>query len=159
MAQFIHLFDARHERSIRRGGIRVRRTKWRLDNGVFAHPQTENPILNHQWMRELRRRQGLQLLAARLRIPDTELVRVGKYNATKLVLTAAAAIGVVREHSDPLGLEVIIPRAIAPHEILAIYRPPKVTGWRFYPAARGRKPCGCEYCQRGEPFSRRLRTD
>jgi hypothetical protein len=157
MALFIHLFDADDAAMIRRGGILVARSRQRPVNGVFAFPQTENFVVSHQWMRELRRRAGQTLLAARIRIGDGEAVFIGKYGEEHLRVSAAKAIGITRSHTDPLGLEVIIPRSIKPKEILAFYKPPKVVGWRYYPGARGRKPCGCRYCQRGEPFGRRLR--
>jgi hypothetical protein len=72
-------------------------------------------------------------------------------------VTAARAVGIVRQHHDPMGLQVILPRPVSPKEIESVYRPPKVVGWRYYPAAHGRSPCGCPYCQRGEPFGRRIR--
>lgn len=157
MAQFIHLFDAGNTSKIRKNGIVMSRARQRALNGVFVFPQTENFVVSHQWMRELRRRAGQTLLAARIRIGDDESVYIGKYNEAHLCVRAAEAVGIARDHSDPLGLEVIIPRSIKPKEILAFYKPPKVVGWRYYPGARGVKPCGCRYCQRGEPYGRRLR--
>jgi hypothetical protein len=157
MAQFIHLFDESDAASIRRGGIRVAKAKWRKFTGVFLFPLTENFVVSHQWMRELRRRKGRELLAARIRLRDAEPVLLGKYNEDHIEVTAARAIGIVRQHHDPMGLQVILLRAVKRKEIESFYRPPKVVGWRYYPAARGRNPCGCPYCQRGEPFSRRIR--
>jgi hypothetical protein len=110
-------------------------------------------MVNHQWMRELRRYSGQTVLAARIRIHDDETVLFGKYNQEHIEMTAAESVGMTRKHNDPMGLEVIIPRAILPKEIKSIYKPPKIVGWRYYPGAHGKKPCGCEYCQRGEPFS------
>jgi hypothetical protein len=157
MAQFIHLFDESDASSVRRCGIRVFKSKWRGANGVFLFPVTENFIVTHQWMRELRRLRGQSLLAARIRVNDAEPVLLGKYNGEHIEVSAAQAIGIVRAHHDPLGLEVILPRSVKGKEIESFYRPPKVTGWRYYPAARGRKPCGCPYCQRSEPFGKRIR--
>jgi hypothetical protein len=156
MAQFVHLAAEKDRRSILRGGIKVARTKRALP-GVFAHPQTENFVVSHQWMRELRRVHGLRLVGVRFRVPDTERVWLGKFNAEHVEVAAAEAIGIARQHTDPLGLEVIVPRPIRAKEIESIYIPPKVAGWRYYPGAKGRKPCGCPYCQRGEPFSARIR--
>jgi hypothetical protein len=150
MAQFIHLLDANDAARIRRSGIRVAKARWRKLNGVFLFPLTENFVVSHQWMRELRRRRGQTLLAARVRVDDAETVLLGKYNQDHIEVRAADAIGIVREHIDPLGLEVILPRSVKPREIESFYRPPKVVGWR---------PCPCSYCQRGEPFGRRLRDD
>lgn len=156
MAQFIHLFDERDEKNIRKNGIKIFRTAWRTHNGVFLFPQTENYLVNHQWMRELRRRQGQNLLAARIRIPDKESVLIGKYNEEHLKVTASEAIAIARQHSDPMGIEVIIKRKIMPKEIIGFYKPPRITGWRYHPNAKGTKPCGCPYCQRGEPYSQRI---
>jgi hypothetical protein len=157
MAQFIHLFDESDAASIKRSGIRIAKAKWRKSPGVFLFPLTENFVVSHQWMRELRRHRGQSLLAARIRLNDAELVLLGKFNKDPIEVTASRAIGIVRQHLDPLGLEVILPRSVRPKEIESLYRPPKVVGWRYYPAARGRRPCDCPYCQRGEPFSRRIR--
>jgi hypothetical protein len=157
MAQFVHLFDENDVGRIRRGGIRIAKSKWRKLNGVFLFPLTEHFVVSHQWMRELRRRRGQSLLAARIRVDDAELVLLGKYNEEHIQVLAAQAIKIVREHEDPMGLEVILPRSVKPKEIESFYRPPKVVGWRYYPAARGRRPCGCPYCQRGEPFGKRIR--
>jgi hypothetical protein len=157
MAQFVHLFDENDVARIRHHGIRVTKSKWRKLNGVFLFPLTENFVVSHQWMRELRRRRGQSLLAARIRVDDAEPVLVGKYNEEHVQVHAAEAIGIARKHQDPMGLEVILPRSVKPKEIESVYRPPKVVGWRYYPAARGRRPCGCPYCQKGEPFGKRLR--
>ena len=73
MAQLIHLAAERDRLSILRGGIKVIGTERAL-SGVFAHPQTENFVASHQWMRELRRFHGLRLVGVRFRIPDTERV-------------------------------------------------------------------------------------
>ena len=156
MAQFVHLAAESIHRSILRNGIKVSRAK-RAHRSVFAHPQTENFVVNHQWMRELRRFRGVSIIGVRFRIPDNERVWLGKYNAEHIDVAASEAVGIARQHTDPLGLEVIIPRPVRAKEIESIYSPPKVSGWRYYPGAKGRKPCGCPYCQRGEPYSKNLR--
>ena len=156
MAQFIHLADTKHRNLIGRNGIK----RSRLGSGeraVYAFPQTEDFVVSHQWMRELRRFRSLNMIAVKFRIPDAEPVTIGKFNETHIEVTAAEAIGIARLHDDPLGLEVKIPRGINPKEIMSFYTPEKVSGWRYYPKAKGRKPCGCRYCQRGEPFSQRIR--
>jgi hypothetical protein len=97
MAQFIHLFDEANANSIRRGGIRAAKSKWRKVSGVFLFPLTENFVINHQWMRELRRRRGQTLLAARVRLSDSESVLLGKYNEDHIEVSAAQAVGILRE--------------------------------------------------------------
>ena len=113
--------------------------------------------LTHQWMRELRRFDQRVTLAARFRIPDSEQVHIGRYNQEHLLVTASKVIAIAHNHDDGLGLEVIIPRKISSQEIIKIYQPSKVTGWRYYPEAHGKKPCACEYCQLGQPYSRQIR--
>jgi len=159
MAKFIHIFVENQMASILKNGIKINKSHGRETNGVFVSPLTENYFNSHQWQRELQRFKGAPTLAARIRIPDTELVFIGKYNEAHLELAASEAIGIARVHQDPLGLEVIIPRKIRRKEILQIYKPPKLVGWRFYPQAKGSKPCGCRYCQRGEPFSKKIQED
>jgi hypothetical protein len=158
VAQFIHLAAERDRRAILRSGIKVARTK-RPFAGVFAHPQTESFVVSHQWMREVKRFRGLSMVGVRFRIPDSERVWIGKYNDEHIEVAASEAVGIARQHLEPTGLEVIIPRPIRAKEIESIYAPQKAVGWRYYPAAKGRKPCGCPYCQRGEPFSRKIRRE
>jgi hypothetical protein len=155
MAQFIHLAEESYRRSIRQSGIKVSRTSSLA--GVYAYPQTENFVVNHQWMRELKRFRGKPTIAVRFCIPDSERVLIGKFNAEHIEVSASEAVGIARVHEDPLGLEVLIPRSIRAGEVRSFYVPPKVVGWRYYPAAKGRKPCGCPYCQRGEPYGKGIR--
>jgi hypothetical protein len=155
MAQFIHLAGESDRRSIRQSGIKVSRSG-RLA-GVYAYPQTENFVVNHQWMRELKRIRGKPMIAVRFRIADSERVLIGKFNAEHIEVSASEAVGIARDHEDPLGLEVVIPRSVRTGEVKSFYVLPKAVGWRYYPAAKGRKPCGCPYCQRGEPFSKDIR--
>jgi hypothetical protein len=156
VAQFVHLTSDAEVRSIRINGIKVSRKRGAHD-GVFAHPQTENFVVTHQWMRELRRFRGQRIVGVRIRLPDRERVWIGKFNAEHIDVSASEALGIARDHQDPLGLQVIIPRAVRASEVQAFYTPPKVVGWRYYPTAKGRKPCPCPYCQRGEPFSKHIR--
>ena len=157
MATFVHVCADRDRARILRSGIRVFRSKLRRLNGVFATPVVEDYYRTHQWLRELKRYENIPRLVVRFRIPDDERVLVGRYNEEHLTVTAAEAVAIARAHTDPLGLEVIIPRAIRPAEIMKVIRPLKPVGWRYHPGAKGTKPCGCPYCQRGEPKSRKLR--
>jgi hypothetical protein len=155
VAQFIHLAAESHQRSIRVNGIKASRSRGQF--GVYAYPQTENFLVNHQWMRELKRFLGKPIIAVRFGIPDAERVLIGKFNGQHVVVAASEAVGIAREHVDPLGLEVVIQRSVKPGEVRSFYVLPKAVGWRYYPAAKGRKPCGCPYCQRGEPYSKKIR--
>ena len=84
-------------------------------------------------------------------------MHIGKYNESHILVAASKAIEIFMNHSDGLGLEIIIPRVIKQKEIISIYQPPKTVGWRYYPNAHGNKPCGCEYCQLGQPYSHTIK--
>lgn len=120
-------------------------------------PVTDNHLVTHQWIRELRRTRKVPKIAVQFRVPDKENVKLGRYGPDKMTVKASEAIGIVSKHEASFGLEVILPRKVQPKEILKFYTPPKVTGWRYWPDAKGTKPCPCPYCQRGLPYSRRIR--
>jgi hypothetical protein len=48
-------------------------------------------------------------------------------------MSAAEALGAILNHTDPMGLEVIIPRKITAKEITRTYLAPRITGWRYIP--------------------------
>ena len=120
MVSFIHIADKNDEQAILRNGIRAvkRRTGVR---GVYATPVVPNFATTHQWARELKRRGIRTLVCVQFRVADEDHVLVGKYNGEKLEMTAAEALGVVLNHSDPMGLEVVIPRKIMAREITRTY--------------------------------------
>ena len=156
MASFIHIADKRNEQAILRNGIKsVKRRSGA--QGVYAMPVLPNFTSTHQWARELKRRPIRSFICVQFRISDEDSVLVGKYNGEKVEMTAAEAVSVVQTHTDPMGLEVLIPRKINPKEITRTYLAPRVTGWRYYPAAKGRPPfCHCKWCNRGEIRAQRL---
>ena len=51
--------------------------------------------------------------------------------------------------SSPEGFEVIVPRVIAPSEIVRVKALPQIVGWRYRPGANGSPPCICMCCERG----------
>ncbi len=71
-------------------------------------------------------------------------------------MTASEAVAAFLKHTDPMGLEVIVPRRIMPKEIARIYLAPRIAGWRYYPDAKGKTPCYCRFCNRGEIRAQRL---
>ncbi|WP_199226849.1 hypothetical protein [Opitutus sp. ER46] len=148
--------DERLAKRIAKTGIKPSEI-WNGEEYVFATPVLENFMVSHQWVRELKRRGIRTIAAVQFRIPDEEQVRVGHYGQEPLDTTAVGAIRVFREHTSGLGLQVMIPRKITSSEIMRVYTPSQGVGWRYYPEAKGRKPCGCEACQRGEIKSRRIR--
>ena len=156
MVSFIHIADKNNETMIRRNGIRSMKRRSGV-RGVYAMPVVPDFSTTHQWARELKRRAVRALICVQFKIPDEESVLVGKYNGDKREMTAAEALGALLEHTDPAGLEVVIPRKIAPNEITRTYPAPRVTGWRYYPSAKGNPPfCNCKWCNRGEIRAQRL---
>lgn len=159
MAQFIHLADERLVSHIEKTGIKPSLLWNSKTKHVFATPVLKDFMVSHQWLRELKRRGIRTIAAVQFRLPDDQPVKVGHYGRDRLETTAAGAVRIFREHQSPLGLEVLIPRKIQPDEIRRIYVPTQLVGWRFSPGAKGRKPCGCPYCARGEINSRKRRDE
>ncbi len=174
MPVFVHLASHRSIPSIRRKGIVPSRQAG--TPGVFALPVTRNFYVSHQWLRELRRWGRGTIVGVYFRLPDDEPVTVGHYGKGGVEMTAAEAAGILFdvERNDPArarerdrrskavqrghrlpvspeGIEVVIPRAILPSEIVRLSALPQVVGWRYYPGANGRAPCPCICCQRGVP--------
>jgi hypothetical protein len=160
MVSFIHIADEKSQQAILKAGIRAfkRRSGMR---GVYAMPVVPDFTKSHQWARELKRRGVRNLICVQFKIPDDEKVFVGKYNGDKIEMTAAEASGSVLHHTDPMGLEVILPRRVIPTEITRTYQAPRLVGWRYYPSAKGKPPfCHCKWCNRGEiKASRIIRGD
>jgi len=156
MASFIHIADKNKERAIQRNGIKSAKRLTGVQ-GVWAMPVVPNFTTTHQWARELKRWTIGTLLCVQFNVPDEEPVLVGKYNGEKLEMTAAEAIGAILDHTDPMGLEVVIPRKITAKEITRTYLAPRKTGWRYSPSAKGKPPfCNCKWCNRGEIRAKRL---
>lgn len=158
MATFVHIADQRDAAAIRRNGLTLPRTphpdSLRL-RGIFALPVVPNFLVSHQWVRELKRREFRSAVGVYFRVPDDTEVWAGLFNTDKERLTAAQAAAHLHD-TGTLGYEVILPRSIQPREITAV-RPVPAVGWRYFPAAKGRAPCFCPYCQRGQRGARRAR--
>jgi len=116
--------------------------------GVFCMPVLPNYYVSHEWLRELRRRGRPPRVAVDFVVPDEEPVLVGHYTRAHDEMTAAQASALIMRAEDPLGYEVVLPRAVTP-EIRRTRAVPQVVGWRYWPEARGRLPCPCPICQRG----------
>jgi hypothetical protein len=140
---------------IRRNGI----APGRHSGGVFAMPVTRNFYVSHQWLRELKRRGARTFVGVYFRVPDGQVVEVGRYGRPHQTMTAAKAAAMFMGDGNRDGWEVIIPRRIAATEIHRVRTLPQVIGWRFYPEAKGKRPfCPCRYCTRGEYGAARLRA-
>ena len=162
MAVFVHLASEKEARAIRRSGIRPSRFNRAAPVGyeriVFAMPAVENFFYSHQWLRELKRRGQRTIVGVYFRLPGEQTVMVGHYNQAQMEMTADEAAGLVFNLPNAEGYEVAIPRKVEATEILKIRPLPQVLGWRYFPGAKGRPPCGCPVCQpRGEIKSRRIR--
>ncbi len=157
MTAFVHLTTETNIARIRRGGIRAAKGA----PGVYAMPVLPDFQRTHQWLRELRRwKGGRSLLAVYFRVPGNTPMVFGHYNRIHTEGTADDAAAALKALDDAAGFESAILRDVAPGEITSIKHLPQLVGWRYFPEAKGRKPfCGCDFCQRGQPFSRRLRTD
>jgi hypothetical protein len=148
MARFTHLAHESDEKAIVRSGIKP--SPYDGDAlGVHAMPVLPDFFASHQWLRELRRRSPVPLVAIDFVIADDEEVRVGHYSAPHTPMTAAEASGVILGAEDARGYEVVILRKIEPTEIRRSRRVPQVVGWRYWPDAHGKRPCSCDVCQRG----------
>ncbi len=139
MARFVHLADARSSRSIRRNGLKVSPLGSGA-SGVFCVPVVPDYNRTFQWARELRRRGNNAFVAIFFVIEDNEHVLLGHYGSEKIEVTAAEAHAFFRSDKDSLGHEVIVPRPILPAEIRSIGHAPRITGWRFFPGAKGPSP-------------------
>ena len=157
MTLLVHLTSETNSASIKRAGIRMPDRRANL-RGIFAFPVLPNFVVSHQWLRELKRRGKRTYCGVYFRVPDTERVLFGHYRSPLVELPAARAAGLILKDPNPLGYQVVVPRAIRGAEILRIRRLPQVLGWRYFPGAHGRKPCGCPACiARGEIKSRKIR--
>jgi hypothetical protein len=155
---FVHIADARKQRSLERSGIIPAGRKAQPGWGVYAMPVLPNYFTSHQWLRELKRRGCKTMVGVHFRIPDREAVVVGHYNKAHAAMSAARAVRVIMEAPDPRGYEVLIPRKITPAEVHAVRSVSQVVGWRYYPDAHGKYLCGCPVCvPPGSIKSRKLR--
>jgi hypothetical protein len=160
MAMFVHLTPETRVKQIVRNGIsRLRKSRGGFPGGIYSMPVTRNFYISHQWLRELRRRGARTFAAIYFRVPDDELVWVGHYGQSHQQMTASAATAVMMQAENREGFEVIISRKITAKEIHRVKEMPKILGWRYFPGAHGRKPCGCPYCQKGQYGAKKVREE
>jgi hypothetical protein len=156
---FVHLTPESRVALVRRNGIsRLRRTFGELPAGIFAMPVTRSFYVSHQWLRELKRRGQGAIAGVYFRIGDDEPVWVGHYSQGHRAMSAAEAIGEFMTAENREGWEVVIPRRIAASEIHRVRSLPQVIGWRYYPGAKGKRPCPCKYCTGGDYGAAKLRA-
>lgn len=157
MAMFVHLAPGSRSKLIARNGIRRRRGTADVPGGVFAVPVTRNFSVSHQWLRELKRWNAGPIVGVYFRIPDEEQVWIGHYGQANQIMSAAEAVAEFTSAEDRQGWQVYILRRIEADEIHRIRSLPQVVGWRYYPSAKGKPPCTCKFCTRGEYGARRMR--
>ncbi|WP_349322983.1 hypothetical protein [Asticcacaulis sp. MM231] len=107
--------------------------------GVFCFPVQADFFATHQWVRELRRRSRAMICGVYFRVPDAEAVQIGRFGKKGQELRADEALTIAHNNSL-LGWEVVVPRSIAPSEIIRIKKLPQIIGWRLYPEAKGTRP-------------------
>jgi hypothetical protein len=157
VSTFVHITSEGVAKKTKRGGIRPGESTGRPIHGVFAMPVTPNFQVSHQWVREMKQWQGGPMVGVYFRIPDSEMVWVGRYNEQHHQMTAAQAAAHIMSHTTMTGIQVIIPRRIVPREILRIRNLRPLVGWRHYPDAHGKRPWACPCCQRDAYGSRKIR--
>ena len=160
MAMFVHLALESALARIQRNGISCsRRACGAAPCGVFAVPVTRSFYVSHQWLRELRRRNGGTIVGIYFRIPNDEMVWVGHYNQAHRQMSAAEAVAEFSRAENAEGWEAIIPRRIEAKEIHRTKSLPEVLGWRYFPEAKGKRPfCPCRYCTDGTYGALKLRA-
>ncbi|HET9766827.1 MAG TPA: HEAT repeat domain-containing protein, partial [Thermoanaerobaculia bacterium] len=150
--RFLHLAPAAKERAIRRSGLAGGRASFADESGVavvlsravYAMPVVPDFWTSHQWTRELRRRNGERLVAVHFRLPDDELVHVGRYAQPHHLLPAAAAARWVMDH--PEGAEIVVPRKVTRREVVAVRQAPQLVGWAQSPEKKDPFGCVCVVC-------------
>jgi len=150
--RFLHLAPAARERSIRRSGLAGARASFPdaagaalvLPRAVYAMPVVPDFWTSHQWTREMRRRNGERLVAVHFRLPDDELVHVGRYAQPHRLLPAAAAARWVMDH--PEGAEIVVPRKVTRREVVAVRQAPQLVGWVQSPDEKDPFGCVCAVC-------------
>lgn len=161
MALLVHIAPAKLEAQIRRGGLKPGAWLWGgrfKSSGVYAFPVLESHTLTHQWTRELMKWRRQPMIGVYFRLPDDELVEFGHYQKWMRKLPLAQAIGAIRAAPDQRGFQIVVTSEIKPRTIQRIAPVRGVVGWRHFPDAHQRKPCGCPACVgRGEPGGRKLR--
>ena len=158
MPVFVHLAPTPLIARIVRGGIRRGVGCGPLPAGVFAMPVGRDFYASHQWLRELKRSGQRSISAVYFRIGDDEPVWLGHFGRGHTRMRASEAVGHVAAAASAEGFQVLIPRRVEAAEILRVKPLRQVLGWRFYPGAHGRPPCGCPGClARGEIKSRAIR--
>ncbi len=156
MPILVHLADKKDIKKILNGGIK----QGKFSKGIYCMPVTQNFIVSHQWLRELKRTGVKNIVDVYFRLKSAEKVWAAHYNQVHNEITIGTAIKHLLQLADPLGYEIIIDRKIEAEEILYIRDLPQVLGWRYKPHSHETRPyCTCPFCiPAGSIKSKKLRN-
>jgi hypothetical protein len=153
MPVLVHIADEKNAARILKSGIKPDKRR----KVVYCMPVLQDFYITHQWLRELKRFHSKVLVGVYFRLPSRELVWAGKYNEEHHHISLGDAIHEIEVLPDPLGYELFLERKVEAAEIVKIRHLPQKTGWRYYPAAHGKAPCGCPWCTRAQYGGKRIR--
>jgi len=157
VTQFVHFTDSKKVARVAKRGILAVKTRLEGVRGCYCTPVLQDYFRTHQWLRELKRRGMKTILAVQFNLAPETRVWVGRFSGGHVEVTAAEAAALFAEHKDGMGLEVVVPHSVPRSAIRRVYQPSQVLGWRYAPELKGRKPCGCRFCNFGQiKGSRRL---
>jgi len=160
MPTFVHLTTEKNSKMILENGIKANEINDEIKKGIFCMPTTQNFMISHQWLRELKRSGQKSIIGVYFKLKDDELIWFGHYSKSHVKTTAAEAVKAVMNSEDGQGFEVIVPRAISPKEIYKLRHISQVVGWRYYPGSHQKKLCLCPAClQKGTFKSTKIRED
>lgn len=143
MPVLVHLADKKNSNKILKTGIKL----GKIINGIYCMPVTQNFLVSHQWLRELKRSGVKNIVGVYFRLNSAEKVWAAHYNQVHKEITIGTAIKHLLQLEDPLGYEIIILRKIEASEILYTRDLPQVLGWRYKPHSKETRPyCTCPYC-------------
>ncbi len=143
MPILVHLADKNDSKKILKAGIKL----GKFSRGIYCMPVTQNFLVSHQWLRELKRSGVRNIVGVYFRLNSAEKVWAAHYNQVHKEITIGTAIKHLLQLADPLGYEIIITRKIEVAEILYIRDLPQVLGWRYKPHSHETRPCcTCPVC-------------
>ena len=163
--RFVHLAPESRAKGIRRSGLGGSKAtlsasageEIAFKNAVFAMPVVADFWTTFQWLRELRRWTDEKRVAVYFRVPDDEVVHVGRYGEPHLEMTATAAAAWVMK--NPAGAQVVLARRVEAKDILGVRQVRQLVGWTQTPDAEKKSDCVCRAClpQGDRQFMRRVR--
>ncbi len=163
--RFVHLAPESRAKGIRRAGLGGGKAMLvtsagetvALRNAVFAMPVVADFWTTFQWLRELRRWTDERMVAVYFRVPDEEVVHVGRYGQPHLEMTATAAAAWVMK--NPAGAEVVLACRVESKDVLGVREVRQLVGWIENPDAKNKSNCVCPAClpQGDRHFMRRVR--